>query len=249
MLKLQESLRVAAIFPNHIVPSRNRSYGYCFLVAPRGSEKFLATRAEIVLKWVLAIFSLIFLQEIGVPNPVPNEFVLLFAGYLTSVHRLNLFLVLTSVVTADFIGTSTLFFAFYFFGKTILAKKPNWIPVKMERIERAGQKIVEKNWWGLYLGRLIPYVRGYTSVAAGLFQVKPRIFLLAVILSAITWSGGYTLAGHFTGAYWGKAVQDISGTSFAFYIFLAILLTVIFGTKLRNSIKKYLEAKHSNKES
>ena len=189
----------------------------------------------------LAIFSLIFLQEIGVPNPVPNEFVLLFAGYLTSIHKLNLFLVLASVVTADFIGTSTLFFAFYFFGKTILEKKPNWIPVKMERIERAGEKIAEKNWWGLYLGRLIPYVRGYTSVAAGLFQVSPRIFLLAVILSAITWSGGYTLAGHFMGAYWGKAVQDIGGTSFVFYIFLTILLIVLFGKKIRNYIKKRRE--------
>ncbi|MCX6740828.1 MAG: hypothetical protein NTY61_00295 [Candidatus Parcubacteria bacterium] len=30
----------------------------------------------------LAIFFLVFLQEIGVPNPVPNELVLLFSGYL-----------------------------------------------------------------------------------------------------------------------------------------------------------------------
>ena len=30
----------------------------------------------------LAIFCLVLLQELGVPNPVTNEFVLLFSGYL-----------------------------------------------------------------------------------------------------------------------------------------------------------------------
>jgi membrane protein DedA with SNARE-associated domain len=32
----------------------------------------------------IAIFVLIFLQEIGAPNPIPNEFVLLYSGYLKS---------------------------------------------------------------------------------------------------------------------------------------------------------------------
>ncbi len=31
----------------------------------------------------LAIFILVFLQEIGMPNPFPNELLLIFSGYLT----------------------------------------------------------------------------------------------------------------------------------------------------------------------
>jgi membrane protein DedA with SNARE-associated domain len=43
-----------------------------------------------ILKYgYMAIFSLVFLQEIGVPNPVPNELVLLFSGYLTSIGQLH----------------------------------------------------------------------------------------------------------------------------------------------------------------
>ncbi len=186
----------------------------------------------------LAIFSLVFLQEIGVPNPIPNEFVLLFAGYLTSIRVLSLPLVFLSVVAADFIGTSILFFVFYFFGKTILNKKPRWIPIKIEHIEHFSERILEKNWWGIYLGRLIPYVRGYTSVAAGLLQVQPRTFLLTVILSAVTWSGGYAIAGHFMGSYWEKIAQDFGGASFAFYSLLTLLLLAVFGLKLKRYIKK-----------
>ncbi len=190
----------------------------------------------------LAIFSLVFLQEIGVPNPVPNEFVLLFAGYLTSINVLSLTLVLLSVIAADFIGTSILFFVFYFFGKTILDKKPKWIPIKIEHLEHIGERIIEKNWWGIYVGRLIPYVRGYTSVAAGLIQIKPRTFLLTVILSAVTWSGGYALSGHFMGSYWQKVAQDFGGASFAFYSLLTILLIVIFGLKLKKYVKNHRAA-------
>jgi membrane protein DedA with SNARE-associated domain len=192
----------------------------------------------------LAIFSLVFLQEIGVPNPVPNEFVLLFAGYLTSIHVLSLTLVLLSVVAADFIGTTILFFVFYFFGKAIMNKKPKWIPIKMEHIEYLSERILEKNWWGIYLGRLIPYVRGYTSVAAGLIQIKPRTFILTVILSAVTWSGGYALGGHFMGTYWEKIAQDFGGASSAFYAFLTLLLVIVFGLKLKKYVKNHRNAKN-----
>jgi len=46
------------------------------------------TLSAYILKYgYIAIFSLVFLQEIGVPNPVPNEVVLLFSGYLSSVGK------------------------------------------------------------------------------------------------------------------------------------------------------------------
>ncbi|MCL4405037.1 MAG: DedA family protein [Patescibacteria group bacterium] len=185
----------------------------------------------------LAIFSLIFIQELGVPNPVPNEFILLFGGYLTSVGTLSLPLTFLSAVSADFIGTSILFTIFYFFGKVIIKKKPRWIPIRAEHIERMTEKIAEKDWWGIYLGRLIPYVRGYTSVAAGLLNVRPHVFEMAVALSAITWSGGYVLAGHFMGGYWGKIAQEFGGVSFAFYSLIALFLIIFFGRKLLKLVR------------
>ncbi len=44
----------------------------------------------------IAIFSLVFLQEIGVPNPIANELVLVFSGYLTSIQKLDFMTVLIS---------------------------------------------------------------------------------------------------------------------------------------------------------
>lgn len=179
-----------------------------------------------------AIFALVFLQEIGIPNPVPNELVLLFSGYLASEGLLSFPLLFLTVVFADFIGTSLLYFVFYSFGKKLLEKKPRWLPIHKGHIERLGSFISKKDWWGIYLGRLIPYVRGYASVAAGLLQLKPRIFLTMVLLSAATWSGGYALAGKIMGPYWETVAEKIGGTSRLIYIILAAILVYYFARQL-----------------
>ncbi len=176
----------------------------------------------------LAIFSLVFLQEIGVPNPVPNEFVLLFSGYLSTQGVLNFPLVLLAAISGDFIGTSVLFFVFYFFGAQLLARKPKWLPISKRNIERLSNFVSSKGLWGVYLGRLIPYLRGYVSAAAGLLEFSPRKFLLMVFLSAITWSGGYVIAGHIAGPYWQEIAQQITGASKIAGAALVILIAVLF---------------------
>ena len=157
----------------------------------------------------LAIFLLVFLQELGVPNPVTNEFVLLFSGYLAFVRVLNLWLVILTAVSADFIGTTVLYAVFYWFGEYIMDHRPRWFPVTPADIDRVARGISERHQWGIYFGRLIPFLRGYTSVAAGILPIRPKIFMPAVVVSAITWSGGYVIAGMLLGPYWEQVVTRI----------------------------------------
>jgi len=144
-----------------------------------------------------AIFSLVFLQEIGVPNPVPNELVLLFSGYLTFVGKLDFIIVLITVVAADITGSSLLYITFYYFGQHMLQKWPHIIPPS--KLASLTTRISKQDRWSIYVGRLIPFIRGYTSVAAGLLKIPPGIFLPAILVSALTWSGGYVIAGRLLG--------------------------------------------------
>ncbi|MEK7630279.1 MAG: DedA family protein [Patescibacteria group bacterium] len=184
----------------------------------------------------LAIFLLVFLQEIGIPNPVPNELVLLFSGYLSSIGVFNLPLVIFTVVSADFIGTTLLYVVFFYFGKYIFAHKPRWFPFPLEKVESIAKKISSKGRWGIYLGRLVPYLRGYTSIAAGLIQIKPSIYLLAVLASAITWSGGYVVAGKILGPYYENFAKNFGVVQ---SIILLVLVFVIGIIVVRRFIKKW----------
>lgn len=188
----------------------------------------------------LAIFGLVFLQEIGIPNPVPNEIILTFSGYLASIGQLDLTLVILTVIAADFIGTSVLYFVFYLFGHIIIAKKPRWLPLREEQIEKLTNMISKRDMWGIFIGRLLPYVRGYTSIAAGLMQFKPKVFLPMVLLSALIWSGGYALVGKLLGPRWAKVIDAVGGTTNFFLITLGIVFAVF---ALRHVWKHYKKVK------
>lgn len=157
----------------------------------------------------LAVFILVFLQEIGIPNPVPNELVLLFAGALTSIGGLSVWLMFLTAVAADIIGTTLLFTVFYFFEHYIIERLSRWKTLN-EKLDKIKAKILQHDRWAIFLGRLMPYVRGYVSAAAGILNMPYRVFVPMVAFSAAIWSGGYVILGHFLGKQW-EIVADFVG--------------------------------------
>jgi membrane protein DedA with SNARE-associated domain len=172
----------------------------------------------------LAILILVFLQEIGMPNPFPNELLLIFSGYLSFKGLLFLPFVILIAMSADFIGTNILYFLFFYAGDYIIRKKPKWIPLSSGIMDRLLSKVSGGGQLKLFIFRLTPFTRGYTSVIAGLLNVRPKTFLPVAFLSAATWACAYVLGGYFIGPYWDLFLQNIERFKL---IMLAILLTII----------------------
>ncbi len=95
---------------------------------------------------------------------------------------------------------------------------------RSSHIERIAHTISKRQQWGIYVGRLIPFLRGYVSVAAGILSIRPQIFIPAVIVSAITWSGGYVISGGLLGPYWEQVAAKIGGV--ASLVLLATLIVI-----------------------
>ncbi|MEO5646190.1 MAG: DedA family protein [Candidatus Paceibacterota bacterium] len=181
-----------------------------------------------------AIFALVFLQEIGIPNPITNELVLLFAGSLGYSGVLSFPLIFLSAVTADIIGTTLLYWVFYTVGPKILAKK--WIPISQDSIAGLIDRVEKHGSWGIFIGRMLPLVRGYASVAAGLLHIKPKKFLLSVIASAIVWTGGYVLLGRILGKYWLNAQYAVKGIQKGVLLLLIVAIIIFGGRYLVNKL-------------
>ncbi len=179
----------------------------------------------------LALFFLVFAQELGVPNPVTNEFVLLYAGYLAFSGILNLWLVLLTAISADCIGTAVLYAVFYIFREKLLSRRPRWF-LPAEHLDRITVTLSERKRWGIYAGRLMPFLRGYVSVAAGVLGIRPAVFLPAVTVSAVTWSGGYVLAGALLGPYWERLAANIGGIQAAILLAAGLLAAAMAGRAL-----------------
>ena len=150
----------------------------------------------------LAIFFLIFIQEIGFPNPLPNEVLLLFSGFLSFKGTFILPLVILSALAADFTGTCLLYLIFYFTGNLIVSKKPLGFRFPEKLMTRISDKIESHGMLGILVFRLTPFTRGYTSAITGLLRIKPGKFLPIAFLSGLLWSSLYILAGYLAGPSW-----------------------------------------------
>ena len=192
--------------------------------------------AYIIKYGYIAIFLLVFLQEIGVPNPVPNELVLLFSGYLTFIEKLDFIIVLLTVVAADITGSSLLYITFYYFGQHVLQKWPRIIPPS--KLASLTARISKQDRWSIYVGRLIPFIRGYTAVAAGLLKIPPGIFLPAILVSALTWSGGYVIAGRLLGPEYANVASKLGLEKTALLVLLCLCIIGFLWPRMHRWLKK-----------
>ncbi len=187
----------------------------------------------------LAIFILVFLQEVGLPIPVPNELLLIFSGYLTFTKILLLPVVILTALSADFIAANILYFTFYTTGTFILQKKPKWIPVSAKMIDRLSAKISKGGNVNIFIFRITPFTRGYTSAISGLIHIKPKTFLPIAVFSGIIWATFWVTAGHVIGPYW-KLFEEDTGR------FKTILL-IVLATAICLVALTYFLRKRTNK--
>lgn len=173
-----------------------------------------------------AIFIIIVLQEIGVPNPIPVELLVLFTGYLSFKGLLYLPFVIITAFTADFIGANLIYIIFYTSGIFLIQKKPRWVPVSEQKIIRFKEKINNGGWLNIFLFRLVSLTRGYAAIISGLMHIKLRIYMPVVIMAALTWTSLYAILGFILGPSWNLIISDIDRFKYVMFGILLIIVSV-----------------------
>ena len=180
----------------------------------------------------LAIFLLVFLQEVGVPSPLPNELLLVFCGYLAFTGIINLPMVVLSVVVADLLASVILYLVFYFFGSLILRNKPKWIPISEQKIKRLTERINHSGQSGVFIGRLTPFIKGYVTVLCGVLRISPKKFSITLILTSVIWTLFYVCSGFLIGPYWNRMMQSDTDIMSYLTIFVVSIILVFIAFKI-----------------
>jgi 1,2-diacylglycerol-3-alpha-glucose alpha-1,2-galactosyltransferase len=191
----------------------------------------------------LALFLLIYLQEIGVPIPLPNELLMLFAGYLSFKGILFFPLVLLTIISADFTGTMTLYLLFYFFGNYLMAHKPKWIPLSRATLDRLEVKVTKGGWLTVFLFRITPFIRGYTSVACGLLRLKPKWFVPIACISSVLVCTTYVTLGEIFGPYGNVVAVKLNYFRYEALGLVLLIITMYSVVKLTAAFKEKKKAK------
>ena len=178
----------------------------------------------------LIIILLVFLQEVGFPNPIPNELVMVFSGYLCYTGMLKVPFVILVALLGDLLGSGILYAVFYFFGKKIMKKKPRWLPISQKKIDKLAAKFQKQGISAVIIGRLSPFIRGYVSVLMGMMNYPAKKYLWILVGTAIFWACFYVLTGYLIGPYW-KLVSTYKAYWMLLPVFMLLLIGLLLGLR------------------
>ena len=143
------------------------------------------------------IFIMMFLESSFFP--FPSEVVMIPAGYLAYKGEMNISIVILLGILGSLGGA---LFNYYFalkFGRTFLLKYGKYFFVSHESIEKTEKFFKNHGHISTFSGRLIPVVRQYISLPAGLAKMNLFVFSLYTSLGAGIWVIFLAVLGYYLG--------------------------------------------------
>ncbi|MDD2292336.1 MAG: DedA family protein [Aliarcobacter sp.] len=181
------------------------------------------------------IFIMMFLESSFFP--FPSEVVMIPAGYLAYKGEMNIYLVVLFGILGSLAGA---LFNYYFaikLGRAFLMRYGKYILISEETIEKMEEFFKKHGHISTFSGRLIPVVRQYISLPAGLARMNLFVFSLYTSLGAGIWVIILTLLGYFLGGNEDLIKEYLHTIIIVILILLAILA---FWYYKKNKNKKLL---------
>jgi membrane protein DedA with SNARE-associated domain len=161
--------------------------------------------------------------------PIPSEVVMLFAGFAVanpeqsaSHHHMTL----VGIVLAGLAGTMVGSWAAYGVGRggriELLERHGNKLhmgPTQIERADRWFQRYGEPV---VLFGRLIPLVRAFVSLPAGIAKMPFGRFSVLSLIGSIPWVLALAVAGKALGGDWNSARKYFEYVDYAILVLIAI---------------------------
>jgi membrane protein DedA with SNARE-associated domain len=131
--------------------------------------------------------------------PFPSEVVMIPAGYLASKGDMNIYIAISSGILGGVLGALFNYYLAIKLGRTIILKYGKYFfmnEIKLKKIELFFERYGSIS---TFIGRLIPGIRQYISLPAGLGRMNLKLFTLYTALGAGLWVIILVSLGYFIG--------------------------------------------------
>ncbi len=158
-----------------------------------------SARALLDAHGLAVIALLLFFEELGIPSPIPGDFIMLVAGLRVAQGREALWVVLLYEELASVAGACFLYLFSRRFGRALVTRYGKYIHLGPATLHLAEDRVRRYGAWAVIVARLIPGLRIITVVAAGVLDQPFRTFFPAVSIGAFLYLLIYTILGMVAG--------------------------------------------------
>ena len=186
-------------------------------------------------KWIMNLmnsagyFGIVFLMFVeNVFPPIPSEFIMPLAGFMAAEDKFPLLGVIVAGTVGSVLGALPLYYLGAKLGedrlKKLAERHGRWLTVSPDDVDRANRWFDRHGAKAVLFCRLVPGIRSFISIPAGINRMNLVSFLLFTSIGAGVWTSllacaGYLLRANFRqiGEYLDIATYIVFGTIIVFY--------------------------------
>lgn len=131
--------------------------------------------------------------------PFPSEVVLPPAGFLAAHGRMNAYGALAAGIAGSLIGAVVNYYLAVWLGRPFLHRFGKYMFISERSLDRSEAFFRRHGEISTFVGRLLPVIRQYISLPAGLARMRPGRFTLYTALGSGIWCAILTYIGWFLG--------------------------------------------------
>jgi membrane protein DedA with SNARE-associated domain len=158
--------------------------------------------------------------------PISSEITFGFAGVLAYQGHLNLALVIIIGSLAELAGSYTSYWVGRLGGKPLVHRLGRYVLVTESDIDRAERFLTGRGAWAVPVGRMLPFIRAFTSIVAGLVRIPAARFGVLSLIGTVIYAAALSSIGYGLGSAW-KSVSH--GLTLVGYVLFALLVIAIVG--------------------
>jgi len=181
----------------------------------------------------IGIFIMMFLESSFFP--FPSEVVMVPAGYLASKGEMSLVLAIVIGIAGSLAGAVFNYFLAVKFGRVFLIKYGKYLFLKPDTLDKLEKFFKNHGEISTFSGRLIPGIRQYISLPAGLAKMDLAKFSFYTALGAGIWVIILTLLGYFLGENEELIKEYLTQITIVVVSFIVITLSFYYFLKKKNN--------------
>jgi membrane protein DedA with SNARE-associated domain len=158
--------------------------------------------------------------------PISSEITFGFAGVLAYQGHLNLALVIIIGSLAELAGSYASYAVGRVGGKPLVAKLGRYVLVTQADVDRAERFLAGRGSWAVVVGRMLPFVRAFTSIVAGLVRIPAVRFGVLSGIGTVIYATVLSVAGYQLGHAWNRVSHGLTVVG---YVLFALVVIAIVG--------------------
>jgi len=158
--------------------------------------------------------------------PISSEITFGFAGVLAYQGHLNLALVIIIGSLAELAGSYASYAVGRVGGRPLVHKLGRYVLVTESDVSRAERFLEGRGAWAIVVGRMLPFIRAFTSIVAGLVRVPAIRFGVLSLIGTVIYATVLSSLGYALGSTWNKVSHGLTVVG---YVLFAIVVIAIVG--------------------